>query len=572
MSQVCVITGGTSGIGRCTAQAMLARGYTVYELSRRAEGVAGMQHIVADVTKEETLAAAVAQILQREDHIDVLINNAGFGISGAVEFTGTEEAQRQLDVNFFGMVRMNRQVLPVMRKQGYGRIVNLSSVAGAIPIPFQTYYSASKAAINSYTMALANEVKPFGIQVCCVQPGDIRTGFTAAREKNQLGDDIYGGRIARSVSNDIAVFKIVNKVDILYPVVNGEASTLEVPYGTKSVTLLYKITVNAGTKTSMQFEDVGAECVSIVDDDDVDVTQVGRTFTVQFYRGVTTADIYVAKTYAKLVFDSNGECTVENVSSEEIKATTTVTEKDPNKLTINFADYVQKELTATGTKTASDVNFTVNVKESPIHVINSAQGEEAVSTYAGELLSTTLNAHFDSITGGETKTTPFTGSVEITSAGQYIFELREEDGQRTGVTYDETIYTLHVLVDEKEGSLAVTHWYFTDSNRVEYNAGEKAACEKYDILITGDLTAQAEYRLLSLHTLPQAAVLVAGHHGAATSTSGALLRAVRPEAVFISAGADNRFGHPAAQTLARIRQSGAAVYRTDLSGTITIRG
>lgn len=178
MSQVCVITGGTSGIGRCTAQAMLARGYTVYELSRRAEGVAGMQHIVADVTKEETLAAAVAQILQREDHIDVLINNAGFGISGAVEFTGTEEAQRQLDVNFFGMVRMNRQVLPVMRKQGYGRIVNLSSVAGAIPIPFQTYYSASKAAINSYTMALANEVKPFGIQVCCVQPGDIRTGFT----------------------------------------------------------------------------------------------------------------------------------------------------------------------------------------------------------------------------------------------------------------------------------------------------------------------------------------------------------------------------------------------------------
>ena len=117
-----------------------------------------------------------------------------------MEFTGTEEAQRQLDVNFFGMVRMNRQVLPVMRKQGYGRIVNLSSVAGAIPIPFQSYYSASKAAINSYTMALANEVKPFGIQVCCVQPGDIRTGFTAAREKNQLGDDIYGGRIARSVS------------------------------------------------------------------------------------------------------------------------------------------------------------------------------------------------------------------------------------------------------------------------------------------------------------------------------------------------------------------------------------
>ena len=190
MAKICVITGGTSGIGKCTAEAMAQKGYTVYELSRRAEGVAGMQHIVADVTKEETLAAAVAQILQREDHIDVLINNAGFGISGAVEFTGTEEAQRPLAV-----------VSDMFVKQPeYGRIVNLSSVAGTIPIPFQTYYSASKAAINSYTMALANEVKPFGIQVCCVQPGDIRTGFTAAREKNQLGDDIYGGRIARSVS------------------------------------------------------------------------------------------------------------------------------------------------------------------------------------------------------------------------------------------------------------------------------------------------------------------------------------------------------------------------------------
>lgn len=200
MSKVCVITGGTSGIGKCTAQAMLEKGYTVYELSRREQGIEGVHHIVADVTNEQSLAAAVAEILQREDHIDVVINNAGFGISGAVEFTKTEDAQHQLDVNFFGMVRMNRQVLPILRKQGYGRIVNLSSVAGAIAIPFQTYYSASKAAINSYTMALANEVKSFGIQVCCVQPGDIRTGFTAAREKNQLGDDIYGGRIARSVA------------------------------------------------------------------------------------------------------------------------------------------------------------------------------------------------------------------------------------------------------------------------------------------------------------------------------------------------------------------------------------
>ena len=266
-----------------------------------------------------------------------------------------------------------------------------------------------------------------------------------------------------SVSNDIAKFKSIKTVDILYPVVNGEASTLEVPYGTKSVTLLYKITVNAGTKTSMQFEDVGAECVSIVDDDDVDVTQVGRTFTVEFYRGVTTADIYVAKTYTNLVFDSNGECTVENVISEEIKATTTVTEKDPNKLTINFADYVQKELTATGTKTASDVDFTVDVKgKEQTMIITSAEGEEAISTYADEFdpkYSRTLTAHFDSITGGEVKTTRFTGTtVEIDHAGHYTFFLGEEKGTRTGVTYDETRYTLYINVrlDQNENKLYVS--------------------------------------------------------------------------------------------------------------------
>ena len=198
--KVCIITGGTSGIGLATASAMRHKGYTVYELSRREKGVEGFCHIPTDVTDEAAVQRAIEQVLQREDHIDVLINNAGFGISGAVEFTGTQDAKRQFDVNFFGMVNMNRAVLPVMREAGRGRIVNISSVAGVIAIPFQAYYSASKAAINSYTMALANEVRPFGVSVCAVMPGDIRTGFTSAREKLHAGDDIYGGRIGRSVS------------------------------------------------------------------------------------------------------------------------------------------------------------------------------------------------------------------------------------------------------------------------------------------------------------------------------------------------------------------------------------
>ena len=200
MNKVVIITGGSSGIGLCTAAALRDRGCKVYELSRRDSEVTGITHIKCDVTDEAQLAAAVGQVMAESGRIDILINNAGFGISGAVEFTDTADVRRLFDVNFFGMVRMNRAVLPLMRRQGGGRIVNLSSVAAPVPIPFQTYYSAGKAAVNSYTMALSNEVKPFDISVCAVMPGDIKTGFTSARKKNIAGDDIYGGRITRSVA------------------------------------------------------------------------------------------------------------------------------------------------------------------------------------------------------------------------------------------------------------------------------------------------------------------------------------------------------------------------------------
>lgn len=198
--KIAVLTGGTSGIGMQTALALKSAGYTVYELSRRAQGIEELNHLVADVTDEAAVKKAVDEIVVREGKIDVLVNNAGFGISGAVEFTKTEDAKRLFDTNFFGMVNMNRAVVPVMREAGQGRIVNISSVAGQIPIPFQTYYSAAKAATNSYTMALANELRPYGVTVCAVQPGDIKTGFTKAREKTVDGDDVYGGRIGRSVS------------------------------------------------------------------------------------------------------------------------------------------------------------------------------------------------------------------------------------------------------------------------------------------------------------------------------------------------------------------------------------
>lgn len=200
MEKVILITGGTSGIGLFAAKALAAKGCKVYELSRREAGADCVLHMQTDVTDEIQVKRAVQEILKREGRIDVVINNAGFGISGAVEYTDTKEAQRQFDVNFFGMVRVNRAVLPIMHRQGCGRIINVSSVAAPIAIPFQTYYSASKAAIRAYSLALQSEVKPYGVEVCCVMPGDVKTGFTAARKKNPAGDEAYGGRIARSVA------------------------------------------------------------------------------------------------------------------------------------------------------------------------------------------------------------------------------------------------------------------------------------------------------------------------------------------------------------------------------------
>ena len=200
MNKIAIVTGGSSGIGRETALALKERGCRVYEFSRHASDVPGVEHLNCDVSDETQSRSAVQTVLDREGRVDILVNNAGFGISGAAEFTDNAQAKKLLDVNLFGMVNGCKAVIDQMRKQGSGRIVNLSSVAAPCAIPFQVWYSVSKAAVSTYTAALANEVRPFGITLTAVMPGDIRTGFTAAREKNPVGDDVYGGRIARSVA------------------------------------------------------------------------------------------------------------------------------------------------------------------------------------------------------------------------------------------------------------------------------------------------------------------------------------------------------------------------------------
>ena len=179
-----VITGGSSGIGKATASLFAERGWRVFELSRHGA-------IYCDVCDSESCRKAVAEVLTQTDHIDVVISNAGYGISGPIEFTEIADAEHQMDVNFMGAVRFTQAVLPQLRAQRYGRIIYTSSVAGVLAVPYQAFYSASKAAINALALALANEVREFGISVSVLMPGDVSTGFTDARRKSTAGADIY---------------------------------------------------------------------------------------------------------------------------------------------------------------------------------------------------------------------------------------------------------------------------------------------------------------------------------------------------------------------------------------------
>ncbi len=197
---VAVVTGGSSGIGKAAAARFAREGYTVYELSRSGADAGDVRHVTADMTDEASVDAAFRQILDACGKIDVLVCNAGWGISGAVEFTSVEDAKKLFDVNFFGALRCIRAVVPAMRAQQSGRIVCLSSVAAPLAIPYQAFYSASKAAVNDLVLALRCELRRFGIRVSGVMPGDAKTGFTASREKSEEGNEIYGGAIERAVS------------------------------------------------------------------------------------------------------------------------------------------------------------------------------------------------------------------------------------------------------------------------------------------------------------------------------------------------------------------------------------
>ena len=185
--QVILITGASSGFGKITAQMLSAQGHIVYGTSRKlSEDMNEVKMLVVDVTNSLSIRQAVDRILSEQGRIDVLINNAGMGIGGALELATEEEVNIQMNTNFFGVVNMCREVLPVMRKNRKGKIINISSIGGVMGIPYQGFYSASKFAVEGYSEALALEVHPFHIKVCLVQPGDFNTGFTDNRNISEL--------------------------------------------------------------------------------------------------------------------------------------------------------------------------------------------------------------------------------------------------------------------------------------------------------------------------------------------------------------------------------------------------
>lgn len=200
MEKTIIITGGSSGIGRATAILFSEKGHRVYELSRHGESLDGITHIDCDVTSPEDCQKAVQQVINETQRIDVLVSNAGMGISGPVEFTELSDIKRQFDVNLFGAINITQAVLPQMRLQRFGRIIFVSSLAAVFPIPYQGFYSASKSALNSVALALRNELASFGIDVCCMLPGDVATGFTAVRKKTIAGSDVYT-HMEKAVSN-----------------------------------------------------------------------------------------------------------------------------------------------------------------------------------------------------------------------------------------------------------------------------------------------------------------------------------------------------------------------------------
>ena len=183
MKKVILVTGASSGIGKETARQLSNDGHIVYGAARRIEKMKdlqakGVKTLKMDITDENDIETVVNTIIANEGRIDVLVNNAGYAIYGAVEDTATSDIRRQFDVNFFGLVQLTQKVLPNMREQGSGKIINMSSMGGKMYTPLGSFYHATKHALEGWSDCLRLELNPLGIDVIVIQPGAIKTEFS----------------------------------------------------------------------------------------------------------------------------------------------------------------------------------------------------------------------------------------------------------------------------------------------------------------------------------------------------------------------------------------------------------
>jgi NAD(P)-dependent dehydrogenase (short-subunit alcohol dehydrogenase family) len=193
-SKAVLITGCSTGIGRATAQHLAARGHTVYATARRLESIAdleakGCKILPCDVTDEESMQRCVAAVEEIEGAVGVLVNNAGYAQDGPIEEVPLDDVRRQFETNVFGLVRMTQLVLPAMRKQRWGRIINVSSMGGKLVFPGGGFYHATKWAVEAISDALRFEVKPFGVDVAVIEPGAIATGYEDTSRESMSGLD-----------------------------------------------------------------------------------------------------------------------------------------------------------------------------------------------------------------------------------------------------------------------------------------------------------------------------------------------------------------------------------------------
>jgi len=200
---VALVTGASSGIGRATAKALQSAGYRVFGTSRRtvSESADGVTMLACDVTDDQSVAELVEEVLAKAGRIDLLVNNAGIGLLGGAEESSTAQAQALFDVNVFGVLRVTSAVLPLMRRQRKGRIVNLSSVLGLIPAPYSALYASTKHAIEGYSESLDHELRTFGIRVVLVEPAYTRTSFEENLVRPDRLLDIYDA--ARAGMNEV---------------------------------------------------------------------------------------------------------------------------------------------------------------------------------------------------------------------------------------------------------------------------------------------------------------------------------------------------------------------------------